>query len=158
MEAAGRCCARGSGPESAGGPCCGRRRHGGGASRGGLVEPAVLAVLLRSDGHGYDLRREIVELTSGRVDVDPGGLYRTLRCLEEDGFVTSVWVNGTAGPQRREYRLTGEGRTLAQDWAAQLRERAAMSELLTDALSEAPERRKEGVVRDAPVARERKSK
>jgi DNA-binding PadR family transcriptional regulator len=93
-------------------------------------------VLLRSDGHGYDLRRSIAELTDGRVEVDPGGLYRTLRCLEEDGFVTSAWIDGTAGPQRREYRLTDGGRFLAQDWAAQLRERYLLSGLLADALSE----------------------
>jgi DNA-binding PadR family transcriptional regulator len=96
-----------------------------------------LAVLLRLDQHGYDLRRSIAELTGGRVEADPGGLYRTLRSLEDGGFVTSVWVDGGSGPQRREYRLTGEGQWLARDWAEQLRDRATLSGILADALSEA---------------------
>jgi DNA-binding PadR family transcriptional regulator len=92
--------------------------------------------LLRSDGHGYDLRRDIAELTGGRVEADPGGLYRTLRRLEDDGFVVSAWVEGESGPQRREYRLTPEGRLLAQEWAADLRERQRLSAVLADALSQ----------------------
>lgn len=134
MGVDGRCCGQDALHANDGGECCRRRR--GAASRGALVEPAVLAALLRADGHGYDLRRDIAEFTDGCVDADPGGLYRTLRRLEEDGFVVSTWVEGESGPQRREYRLTPEGRLLAQEWAADLRERQQLSGLLADALSE----------------------
>ncbi len=115
-------------------PCC---RRGGGSGGGALVEPAALAALARQGGHGYDLRREIRELTGGELDVDAGGLYRVLRRLEEDGFVTSAWAEGGSGPQRRDYEITEEGRELAQDWVAHLRERQRMSGLLADALSSA---------------------
>jgi PadR family transcriptional regulator, regulatory protein PadR len=108
-------------------PCC---RRGGGGGLGAFVEPAALAVLLGGSGHGYDLRREIQMITDGRIQVDAGGLYRVLRRLEEDGFVTSVWSEGAVGPQRREYTLTSEGRELASDWVAHLRERERLSGLL----------------------------
>jgi len=75
-------------------PCCGRRQPGG-AGRGALVEPAALAALLSSAGHGYDLRRVISELTDGEIEVDTGGLYRVLRRMEDDGYVTSAWAAST---------------------------------------------------------------
>ncbi len=115
-------------------PCC--RRAGGGGG-GAFVEPAALAALLGVSAHGYDLRREIREITGGELDVDAGGLYRTLRRLEDEGFVTSRWESGESGPQRRDYALTAEGRELAHDWIAHLRERQRLSGLLADALDSA---------------------
>ena len=113
-------------------PCC-RRNVGGG--RGSLVEPAALAALLTKAAHGYDLRREIGEITGGELGVDAGGLYRVLRRMEEEGFVTSTWVEGDAGPQRRDYELTAEGHEVAEDWVAHLRERERVYGRLADALS-----------------------
>lgn len=133
MGADGRCCAHDSGNGDSPRECCRKLRTVAG-SRSGLVEPAALAALLRADGHGYDLRRDIAEITDGQVEADPGGLYRTLRRLQDDGFVTSEWIEGESGPQRREYQLTAEGRTLAQEWAEQLRERQRLTALIIDAL------------------------
>ena len=99
------------------------------------MEPAALAALLSKSGHGYDLRREIREIMSGELEVDAGGLYRVLRRMEEEGFVTSAWADGESGPQRRDYELTAEGRELAEDWVAHLRERERLSGLLADALT-----------------------
>jgi len=115
-------------------PCC---RRGAGAGAGAFVEPAALAALARRAGHGYDLRRGIRELTADELDVDAGGLYRVLRRLEEEGFVSSRWAEGGSGPQRRDYELTAEGRELAYDWIAHLRERERIAGLLADALASA---------------------
>ena len=106
-----------------------------GGGRGSLVEPAALAALLTKAAHGYDLRREIGEITGGQLEVDAGGLYRVLRRLEEEGFVTSTWVEGDAGPQRRDYELTAEGHDVAEDWVTHLRERERVYGRLADALS-----------------------
>lgn len=97
-----------------------------GGRRGALTEPVLLAALQRESAHGYDLRAAIGEMTGGEIVVDAGGLYRTLRRLEDDGFVTSRWVEGDAGPQRRDYSITAEGRELAADWARHLKERARL--------------------------------
>lgn len=104
--------------------------------RGALTEPVLLAVLLRGGGHGYDLRAEVTRLTDGDLTLDAAGLYRTLRRLEEDGFVTSRWVAGDAGPQRRTYDITAEGRELAADWGTHLRGRARMLEVAANLLEE----------------------
>ncbi|HIW76762.1 MULTISPECIES: PadR family transcriptional regulator [Gordonibacter] len=111
-------------------PCCRRRGGGGGA----LVEPAALAALLYAGGYGYDMRRTILEMTDGEVDVDVGGLYRSLRRLEEEGAVVSRWCEDASGPRRREYELTEQGMELAEQWLDALRARQRLDELLVGLL------------------------
>lgn len=111
-------------------PCCRRRGGGGGA----LVEPAALGALLFEDGHGYDLRKTILERTDGALDADVGGMYRALRRLEEQGAVVSCWSEDGAGPRRREYELTESGVQLAEQWLEAMRQRARLDALLIDLL------------------------
>lgn len=108
-------------------PCC---RRGGRAERGASVEPAALAALLFAGGHGYDMRKTILEMTEGQLDVDVGGLYRALRRLEEEGAVVSRWSEDNTGPARREYELTNQGVELAQQWLDILRRREELDKLL----------------------------
>lgn len=128
------CCRSDGAMHGADRPCC--RRAGGGGG-GALVEPAALAALLNRGAHGYDVRRAISNLTGGELEVDAGGLYRVLRRLEDDGFVVSAWTEGASGPQRRDYEITAEGRELAEDWIAHLRERQRVTGLLVGVLSSA---------------------
>ena len=107
-------------------PCCRRRGGGGGA----LVEPAALAALLSAGGYGYDMRRAILERTDGELDVDVGGMYRSLRRLEEEGAVVSRWSEDETGPRRREYQVTEQGVELAEQWLDALRRRQRLDELL----------------------------
>lgn len=113
-------------------PCCRRRGGGGGA----LVEPAALAALLYADGYGYDMRRTILEMTDGHIEVDVGGLYRSLRRLEEEGAVVSRWCEEGVGPRRREYELTEQGMELAEQWLGALRARRRLDHLLVGLLDE----------------------
>jgi len=119
-------------PQDAGRPCC-RRRGGGGAAS---VEPAALAALLAEGSHGYDVRRAILERTHGELDVDVGGLYRSLRRLEEEGAVVSRWGEDDAGPRRREYEVTAQGVEMAEQWLEVLRRRARLDQLLVGLLEE----------------------
>ena len=57
------------------------------------------------------------------VCIDPGGMYRVLRRLEEQSYIVSKWSSGEHGPHRREYELTNDGRLLLRQWAEHLRER-----------------------------------
>lgn len=111
-------------------PCCRRRGGGGGA----LAEPAALAALLYAGGYGYDMRKAILDRTGGEVDVDVGGLYRSLRRLEEEGAVASRWCDDESGPRRREYELTHQGVELAEQWLDALRARQRLDELLVGLL------------------------
>ena len=83
-------------------------------------EPALLLLLAERPAHGYELLEQIKELT-GESRIDMGNLYRVLRALEEDGIVTSEWREDAAGPTKRIYALTEEGRGLLGSWAEALR-------------------------------------
>ena len=79
------------------------------------VEPALLLTLARTDAYGYELAAQIEELDpDDRVDL--GNLYRLLRGLEEEGFVTSEWRDDLPGRSKRTYQLTREGRALLDAW------------------------------------------
>ncbi|MGH3849237.1 MAG: PadR family transcriptional regulator [Pseudonocardiaceae bacterium] len=92
--------------------------------QGGLprnyLRASLLLLLAETPAHGYDLLEQIAEL--GLRSVDPGGLYRALRVMEQDGLVESWWEHSTAGPARRSYRLTEEGSDWLHAWAGALRE------------------------------------
>lgn len=92
--------------------------------QGGLprnyLRASLLLLLAETPAHGYDLMDQIGHL--GLRHVDPGGLYRSLRVMEQDGLVESWWEQSTSGPARRSYRLTEEGTDWLHAWAGALRE------------------------------------
>ena len=47
---------------------------------------------------------------------DPGMVYRHLRKMEQEGFVSSSWDTSGTGPARRNYRITKEGEELLRSW------------------------------------------
>jgi DNA-binding PadR family transcriptional regulator len=86
-----------------------------------LVEPLVLYLLCkRAPVHGYQLLQELEDFVLTDSAIDAGAVYRTLCSLEEQGYVTSRWEPGPAGPDRRVYYVTPQGRQLLQDWATAL--------------------------------------
>jgi len=72
------------------------------------LRPCLLLLLAEGTSHGYELLEQVGSL--GMDSVDPGGLYRCLRAMDEEGLVTSSWEPSTSGPARRTYTLTDEGR------------------------------------------------
>jgi PadR family transcriptional regulator PadR len=139
------------------GPAPGR---GGGRGRGALLEPAVLASLARASAHGYDLRKAVEDLTAGFAAVDPGGIYRLLRRLEQDGFVRSNWSDGEFGPQRREYELTSDGRELLAQWGEHLRQRELAFRSVIKAIEESTKPgnsgKRKGSPESGPTEKEKK--
>ena len=80
---------------------------------GSLEEQVLLAVVRTGDdAYGMNVRRELEEVT-GR-DVAIGAVYATLDRLEAKGFVASTRPDGSGGPSRRIFAVTGAGaRSLA---------------------------------------------
>ena len=72
-----------------------------------FLRPCLLLLLREGDAHGYQLLEQLD--TFGFDHSDPGSLYRALRRLETDGFVTSSWEPSGTGPPKRVYGLSEEG-------------------------------------------------
>ena len=74
----------------------------------------ILLLLDRGPSYGYALARE---LDAHGVNADTAATYRTLRRLDDDGWVSSAWTSSAVGPRRRSYRLTPKGRRTLRDLA-----------------------------------------
>lgn len=85
-----------------------------------FLRPALLLLLAEGTAHGYELLERVGGLGLDRTDT--GGLYRCLRAMDEDGLVRSSWEPSSAGPARRRYELTAEGRAWLDAAAASVAE------------------------------------
>lgn len=95
-----------------------------------LLRPAILLLLKEHESHGYELVSRLGDL--GFDVPDFGGLYRTLRAMEDEGLVRSSWGTPERGPARRVYALTEEGEAGLRDLAPGLvQQRRAIGGLLT---------------------------
>lgn len=86
------------------------------------LRPCLLLLLAEGTSHGYELLEQVAAL--GLERVDPGGLYRCLRAMDEEGMVRSMWEPSLSGPARRTYELTDEGRAVLHVLAGSLAETA----------------------------------
>lgn len=78
----------------------------------GVLDVAVLAVIDREDGYGYDVVRRLRE--AGLEDVGDASVYGTLRRLFQAGALTSYVVPSDEGPHRKYYGLNDSGRDLLE--------------------------------------------
>ncbi len=81
-----------------------------------FLQPCLLLTLRQQPSYGYDLLEKIMAFGFLDGPADPGTVYRHLRKMEQDGFVSSSWDTSGTGPARRYYRLTKEGENLLGDW------------------------------------------
>lgn len=80
---------------------------------------AWLLVMLKDRNlHGYEIMKEL----RAQFDVvsDPGTVYRALRQLEREGFISSWWDPKEQGPARRVYTLTPQGADALNAWSVAL--------------------------------------
>ncbi|CAN5389057.1 helix-turn-helix transcriptional regulator [soil metagenome] len=84
------------------------------------LRACVLLLLAEAPSHGYELLEGLRDLGIDRAD--PGGLYRSLRAMEQEGLVSSLWEESTAGPARRSYTLTDAGEQSLGNWATILKD------------------------------------
>ena len=80
-----------------------------------FLRPCVLLLLREAPAHGYDLLERARAF--GFIRHDPGGLYRLLRMLEDEGLVHSAWEPSPHGPDRRIYEITRAGAESLHDEA-----------------------------------------
>jgi PadR family transcriptional regulator, regulatory protein PadR len=86
----------------------------------GLVALVLLGVLDRStaDLYGYEIAKRLQRANEGEALFKEGTIYPVLRALAAQGLLTSRVVPSYAGPPRRYYRITDEGRAMLASWSA----------------------------------------
>lgn len=94
------------------------------------MRPRVFAILLAlAEGprHGYGLMQVLQDDPTERWLLGPATLYRTLKEMQEQGFITSAEGpdEESGGPPRRYYRLTAAGRRAGAAEASRMASLAA---------------------------------
>ena len=83
------------------------------------LKPVVYLLLLalaEEELHGYGLKKAVERRTEGKVRLGPATLYRTIRDLQEQGFIEPSDERPDPDlddERRRYYRLTELGRAVA---------------------------------------------
>ncbi|MFO1475456.1 MAG: PadR family transcriptional regulator [Verrucomicrobiota bacterium] len=94
--------------------------------RKGVLELCVLNALADQERYGYDLVKTLVAVPG--LGVTEGTLYPLLSRLRVAGLISSRLEESSAGPARKYYSLTREGRRIMEtmnDYMAELNRSAA---------------------------------
>ena len=95
------------------------------------IDFLVLLMLGRGDRHGYGVMQDVAEHTGGRIELEAGSLYRTIRRLQDAGLLEESARRPAADlddERRRYYRLTAFGRRVVAAEAARLRRLVRLAE------------------------------
>lgn len=79
------------------------------------VRHALLALLTEGPKFGLRLQQEFESRTGEVWPLNVGQVYTTLQRLERDGLVASDDGSGE-GPQKKDFRITSEGRRELDEW------------------------------------------
>ena len=88
------------------------------------VDFLILLMLAPKERHGYGIMQDVLEHTNGRIELEAGSLYRTIRRLGAEGLLEESARRPVADlddERRRYYRLTSLGRKVVAAEAARLR-------------------------------------
>ncbi len=78
----------------------------------GHTDTIILAQLARGDNYGYEINKNIQQLTNGEYGLKEATLYTAFKRLEQSGLIRSYWGDEGAGARRRYYAITEEGKTI----------------------------------------------
>jgi DNA-binding PadR family transcriptional regulator len=95
------------------------------------IDFLVLLMLGRGDRHGYGIMQDVLDHTEGRIELEAGSLYRTIRRLGDEKLLEEAArrpADGSDDERRRYYRLTPFGRRVVAAEAARLRALVRLAE------------------------------
>lgn len=118
--------------------------------------PCLLLLLGESPAHGYELM-ELMQSFGFEIS-DPAAIYKSLRQMEDDGYIHSSWDLPRRGPARRVYELTSDGRDVLASWAATLSKNRTILGHYLDRYGAVERRWSAGLGADEPVSVQKTSR
>ena len=77
----------------------------------GYNDTVILCLLLDQDSYGYEISRQIRQITDEKYIIKETTLYSAFTRLETNGFIESYSGAETFGKPRSYYRITERGRS-----------------------------------------------
>jgi len=79
----------------------------------GLIEIAVLSLLLEKDMYGYIIIQDINSYSNGVFILKEGTLYPVLYRLEDNNLIRSYWINeDERSKPKKYYNITEKGKKM----------------------------------------------
>jgi PadR family transcriptional regulator PadR len=72
--------------------------------------PIILSILSKKISYGYEIIREIKDVSQGRLDFAEGTLYPILKKMESEGWIKAAWKTAENGRDRKYYNITTKGK------------------------------------------------
>lgn len=82
----------------------------------GYIESIILSIIKNKDLYGYEISKQIRDISQNTFEIKEGTLYVVLKRLEKSNFVVPYWDDSeSGGGRRRYYRITDEGLKYLED-------------------------------------------
>jgi PadR family transcriptional regulator PadR len=75
----------------------------------GYTGTIVLNILAQGDSYGYQISKDVTQLSGGDYEINEATLYTVFRRLAKNGSVEGYWGDETQGSRRKYYRITDQG-------------------------------------------------
>lgn len=72
--------------------------------------PLILYQLVDGDKYGYEIVKQIEDISNGSIVIKQPTLYSVLKKLEQGKFISSYWQDSEIGGKRHYYKLTENGK------------------------------------------------
>lgn len=76
----------------------------------------LLGLLSENSGHGYGLRKQMVNRLGHFRNINEGQLYTQLAKMEKEGLIDREVVVPDKGPARKVLHITSKGKQIFRDW------------------------------------------
>lgn len=81
----------------------------------GYNDIIILYILLKEPSYGYEISKQVKEMTQNKYVMKETTLYSAFKRLENNAYVESFKSNETYGKARTYYRITDEGKKYYQE-------------------------------------------
>lgn len=95
----------------------------------GTLEMVILSMLKKKDMYGYEITRQLKEISPEMLGIKEGTLYPILQRMVDNGWLAGKWVKVGVRRKRHYYSMTSKGQ-------AQLKETRELWKDLTAAVSQ----------------------
>lgn len=81
----------------------------------GHTDAIILSVLKDKDSYGYEINQTIRERSNGHFELTEATLYTAFKRLEQQGLISSYWMDGINQVKRKYYSLTNNGKSQLEE-------------------------------------------
>lgn len=74
----------------------------------------ILLFLKERSMYGFEIAKELTDLTQARMPFQESGIYQILKNLQSNGMVSTEWQKSSKGPQRKYYKIESAGEQLLE--------------------------------------------